>query len=129
MSNYSHGVPGKPNHPMELGSLTNVANFDPEGPRPFFPPVCLQSHWDPTKIIQRTLPTDYVPQALGPRPWAKICLEYTTSGSNEPAPDVLDSTVLPLGISSIMALDDPTISLLGKSVMALILLTMIALCK
>ena len=97
MPRYSHGVPGKPNHPMELGSLTNVANFDAEGPRPFFPPVCLQSHWDPTKIIQRTLPTDYVPQALGPRPWAKICLEYTTSGSNEPAPAVTESTVLPMG--------------------------------
>jgi len=90
-------VPGKPNHPMEFGSLTNVSNFPDEGPRPFFPPVCLKTHWDPTKIIQRTLPNEYVPQALDPRPWVKICLEYNTSGENRPAPDILDSAVLPMG--------------------------------
>lgn len=97
MSNCSNGVPGKPNHPLELGSLTNAANFADEGPRPFFPPVCLGTHWDPTKIIQRTLPTEYVPQALDPRPWAKICLEYTTTGENGPAPYVSEAVVLPMG--------------------------------
>ena len=98
MSNGSHGVPGKPNHPMEYGSLTNVANFEPEGPRPFYPPVCLGTHWDPTKIIQRTLPTDYVPQALDPRPWTKVCLEYVTAGDGgAAAPSVAEDTVLPMG--------------------------------
>lgn len=90
-------VPGKPNHPMEFGSLTNGADFSNEGPRPFFPPVCLRTHWDPTRIIQRTLPSEYVPQALGPRPWVKVCLEYTTSGENEPAPHVSERVVLPMG--------------------------------
>jgi len=65
-----------------------------EGPANFFPPVCLKTHWDPTAIIQRTLPTEYVPQALDPRPWAKICLEYVTSGENGPGPNVPSGVVL-----------------------------------
>jgi hypothetical protein len=90
-------LPGKPNHPTELGSLTNTAKFGDEGPRPFFPAVCLRTHWDPTKILQRTLPEEYVPVALDPRPWAKICLEYTTSGENGPAPIIPEDTPLPMG--------------------------------
>jgi hypothetical protein len=96
-SPYDCDVPGKPNHPLESGSLTNKANFSNEGPRPFFPPVCLRTHWNPTKIIERTLPNEYVPQALDPRPWVKVCLEYTTSGENGPAPDISNSAVLPMG--------------------------------
>jgi len=96
-SPYDCDVPGKPNHPLESGSLTNKANFSNEGPRPFFPPVCLRTHWNPTKIIERTLPNEYVPQALDPRPWVKVCLEYTTSGENGPAPDISSSAVLPMG--------------------------------
>lgn len=90
-------IPGKPNHPVEFGSLTNAADFSNEGPRPFFPPVCLKTHWNPTKIIERTLPSEYVPQALDPRPWAKVCLEYTTSGENGPAPNISKTAVLPMG--------------------------------
>ena len=97
MSDCRDSLPGKPNHPTELGSPTNRAKFDNEGPRPFFPPVCLRTHWDPTRIIQRTLPDEYVPQALDPRPWVKVCLEYTTSGENGPAPNVSKTTVLPMG--------------------------------
>jgi hypothetical protein len=48
-------------------------------------------------ILKRTLPTQYVPQALDPRPWVKVCLEYTTSGENQPAPDVPADVVLPSG--------------------------------
>ena len=90
-------VPGKPNYPTELSSPVSPFTFQGEGPRPFFPPVCLKTHWDPTMVIKRTLPSEYVPQALDPRPWAKICLEYTTTGENQPAPDVPMSTVLPSG--------------------------------
>ena len=71
--------------------------FDGEGPRPFFPPMCLQTHWDPSMIIRRTLPTQHVGQALDPRPWTKVCLQYTTAGEDVPAPQVDRSTVLPSG--------------------------------
>ena len=90
-------VPGRPNYPRELSSPVSPFEFGSEGPRPFFPPVCLKTHWDPTMIIHRTLPSEYVPQALDPRPWAKICLEYVTTGENQPAPHVAESTFLPSG--------------------------------
>jgi hypothetical protein len=48
-------------------------------------------------IIKRTLPNEYVPQALDPRPWVKVCLQYTTSGENQPAPYVDPNIVLPSG--------------------------------
>lgn len=88
-------VSGPPNYPRERGSLVGPSQFASEGPKPFFPPVCLKTHWDPTAIIQRTLPTEYIAQALDPRPWAKICLEYVTSGENGPAPNVPSDVVLP----------------------------------
>lgn len=87
-------VNGPPNYPRELGSLVSPADVKSEGPTPFFPPVCLKTHWDPTAIIQRTLPTEYVPQALDPRPWAKICLDYVTTGENGPGPSVPADVVL-----------------------------------
>jgi hypothetical protein len=34
---------------------------------------------------------------MDPRPWTKICLEYTTAGDNEPAPAIDAATVLPSG--------------------------------
>jgi len=90
-------VPGKPNYPTEKSSPVSPFTFEAEGPRPFFPAVCLKTHWDPTMILKRTLPTEYVPQALDPRPWVKVCLEYTTSGENGPAPYVAPDVVLPSG--------------------------------
>jgi len=59
----------------------------PSTTAPFFPPVCLKSHWDPTAMLRRIvpqgpsqpLPTDF-------RPWVKVCMNYTTSGPAEPAP-------------------------------------------
>lgn len=55
--------------------------------KPFFPAVCLKSHWDPTAMLRRIvpqgpsqpLPTDF-------RPWVKVCMNYTTSGPAEVAP-------------------------------------------
>jgi hypothetical protein len=68
-----------------------------EGPRPFFPAVCLKSHWDPGMILKRTLPEAPVEQALDPRPWTKVCLEYVTAGEDVPAPPVAAGAVLPSG--------------------------------
>ncbi len=68
-----------------------------EGPADFYPPVCLQSHWDPTKILRWTLPTEYVGQPLDPRPWTRICMEYTSAGPAEEAPAVAKNVVMPPG--------------------------------
>lgn len=87
-------VNGPPNYPKEMGSLVSPSDVKSEGPTPFFPAVCLKTHWDPTAIIHRTLPTEYVPQALDPRPWAKICLDYVTTGENGPGPNVPAGTVI-----------------------------------
>jgi hypothetical protein len=48
-------------------------------------------------ILRRTLPTQHVGQALDPRPWTKVCLQYTTAGEDVPAPSVPASAVLPSG--------------------------------
>lgn len=90
-------VGGLPFYPREQGTLVNDAGFGPEGPRPFFPAVCLKTHWDPTMILRHTLPTQPVPQALDPRPWTKICLQYTTAGEDVVAPPIDPSTVMPTG--------------------------------
>lgn len=84
-------------YPREGGSPAYALPLQREGPADFFPPVCLKSHWDPTSILRRTLPSQYVPQPLDPRPWTRICMEYTTAGEQEPAPSVPASTVLPNG--------------------------------
>lgn len=62
-----------------------------------FPPVCIRSHWDPTQIAKRTLPQTLVATPLDPRPWTKVCLEYTTSSEFEDAPRPADSVVFPSG--------------------------------
>lgn len=85
------------NYPRDLGSPVSPVPFGSEGPRPFYPPVCLKTHWDPTAILKHTLPTGYVPQALDPRPWTRICMEYTTAGEQEAAPTVGSGTTLPSG--------------------------------
>jgi len=90
-------VSGPPNHPRELGSPVSDAPITGEGPRPFYPPMCIQTHWDPGMILRRTLPTAHVAQTLDPRPWAKVCLQYTTTGEDVPAPIVDPSVVLPPG--------------------------------
>jgi hypothetical protein len=62
-----------------------------------FPPVCIRSHWDPTQIIKRTLPTSLVATPLDPRPWTKVCLNYVTTQEFEDAPRPDDSVVYPSG--------------------------------
>ena len=80
-------------------STTNRANFGPSSTQPFFPPVCLTYHWDPTAVLRRVVPEGIpVPLALDPRPWAKVCLEYVNSGqSSELAPTPPKDMVFPSG--------------------------------
>lgn len=85
------------NYPRDGGSPVLEYPLKSEGPADFFPPVCLQTHWDPTKILRRTLPEGYVPQQLDPRPWTRICLQYTTAGEDLPTQSVPSSTVMPSG--------------------------------
>lgn len=83
-----------------LGNSTaNKASFGGSTTQPFFPPVCLQYHWDPTAILRRVVPQGPpVPLALDPRPWAKVCLEYVNSGqSSEQAPVPPANMVFPSG--------------------------------
>jgi len=67
------------------------------GPKPFFPAVCLSTHWDPTRIYARTVPTQLVSLPLDFRPYAKVCLEYRTSAPEQAAPEVPDDLVFPNG--------------------------------
>jgi hypothetical protein len=83
-----------------LGNSTaNKASFDGSPTTPFFPPVCLTYHWDPTAVLRRVVPQGPpVPLALDPRPWAKVCLEYVNSGqSSEQAPTPPAGMVFPSG--------------------------------
>ena len=84
-------------YPRERGTPVQEYPIGMEGPADFFPAVCLQSHWDPTAILKRTLPQGYVPQPMDPRPWTRICLEYTTAGEQEEAPPTDPSVVMPNG--------------------------------
>lgn len=88
---------GPLNYPRENGSPVSQVPIKSQGPSPFYPSMCLTSHWDPTAILRRTLPTEYVAQTLDPRPWAKICLTYTTTGEDLPPAPVKPGTVLPMG--------------------------------
>jgi hypothetical protein len=88
---------GTMNYPKERGSLVGTSPTVSEGPTPFYPSMCIKSHWDATAILRKTLPTEHIAQALDPRPWARICMEYTTTGEDSPAPPVNPSAVLPNG--------------------------------
>lgn len=68
----------------------------PDNPN-LFPPVCLRSHWDPTKIYQRTLPNAHVSVPLDPRPYTKVCMEYKTTQEFQQAPRPADGVVFPMG--------------------------------
>ncbi len=84
-------------YPTKLGSPVLSLPFQQEGPADFFPAVCLKTHWDPTMILKRTLPDGYVAQSTDPRPWTRICMEYTTAGEQDTAPEVNPSIVMPMG--------------------------------
>ena len=48
-------------------------------------------------ILKRTLPDGHVSLPTDPRPWTRICMQYTTAGDNEAAPPVNPEIVLPAG--------------------------------
>ena len=85
--------------PREGNSTVSSVPFAGSRLSPFFPPVCLKYHWDPTAVLRHTLPqgpNQDLP--LDPRPWAKICLEYVNSGSaSEQAPPPPKNMVFPSG--------------------------------
>jgi hypothetical protein len=64
---------------------------------PFYPPVCLRSHWDPTQMLRHIVPQQKVGLPLDFRPYVKVCLEYTTSGPAERPPEPPASMVFPPG--------------------------------
>ena len=83
--------------PYERGSSTESYPISNSTTKPFFPPVCLKSHWDPTRIYSRTVPETLVPLPMGFRPYTKVCLEYRTSAAEQKAPEISDSVVFPGG--------------------------------
>lgn len=86
------------NFPREKGTPVQTLPFASAGDtQAMFPPVCLKTHWDPTMILRHSLPTQYVALPMDPRPWTRICMEYTTAGDNEPAPPISASIDMPSG--------------------------------
>lgn len=83
--------------PFEKGSPVEAYPITSSTTAPFFPPVKLRSHWDPTRIYARTVPTTLVPLPLNFRPYTKVCLEYRTSAPEEKAPDMPSDLVFPNG--------------------------------
>jgi hypothetical protein len=83
--------------PFSAGSPNESYPIESSSTKPFFPPVCLKSHWDPTKIYERTVPTALVSLPVDFRPYTKVCLEYRTSATEMPAPEVPNSLVFPGG--------------------------------
>jgi hypothetical protein len=83
--------------PFEKGSPTESYPIQGSSTAPFFPPVCLSSHWDPTRIYARTVPTTLVPLPMDFRPYTKVCLEYRTSAVEQKAPEVPEALVFPGG--------------------------------
>jgi len=82
--------------PAERPSIFPFQDASQQNPD-LVPPVCLRTHWDPERIIQRTLPTQLVATPLDPRPLTKVCLQYVTSQAFEDAPRPPDDLVYPSG--------------------------------
>lgn len=82
--------------PLERPSVFPFDDANVQNPN-IFPPVCLRTHWDPEKIIHRTLPAVQVATPLEPRPWTKICMNYVTTQDFEHAPRPNDNLVMPSG--------------------------------
>jgi hypothetical protein len=85
--------------PREGNSTTSSVPFQGSSTSPFYPPVCLAYHWDPTAVLRHVVPQGpQTPLALDPRPWTKVCLEYVNSGrASEQAPTPPKGMVFPTG--------------------------------
>ena len=91
-------VPSK-NYPREKGTPVEAYPIQGSTTQPFFPPVCIKSHWDPTQIYQKTVPNQHVALPIDFRPWTKVCMEYVTAGPVEalpPVPESVVATTIPL---------------------------------
>lgn len=62
-----------------------------------FPPVLLKTHWNPSLIIERTLPQQKVSLPLDFRPLVKICKNYVSSAHPIEAPMPPKNMVFPMG--------------------------------
>jgi hypothetical protein len=94
--------PGPPFEPVTYtrGPVERPSEFpfkDPSQVHDLFPPVCLRTHWDPTRINRWTLPEIQVATPLDPRPYTKVCLNYVTSQEFQDAPRPPDGVVYPMG--------------------------------
>jgi hypothetical protein len=83
--------------PMQQGTPVESVPIQGSTTQPFFPPVCLKYHWDPTKIYERTVPVGQVALPQGPRPYTRVCLEYRTSAPEQAAPNTPKDLVFPMG--------------------------------
>ena len=83
--------------PYEKGSPVESYPITSSTTKPFFPPVCLSTHWDPTRIYARTVPIQQVSLPVDFRPYTKVCLDYRTSAPEQAAPEVPDDVVFPGG--------------------------------
>jgi hypothetical protein len=81
----------------QQGSLAGTTPAQSSTTTPFFPAVCLSTHWDPTRIYARTVPTQLVSLPVDFRPYTKVCLDYRTSAPEQAAPEVPDNLVFPGG--------------------------------
>lgn len=85
---------------MDLTQKEESYPFGNEGPIPFFPPVCIKTHWDPTERLRHILPEGGQQREQLPmdfRPYTKVCMTYTTSGAFEPVAAPPSDKVYPPG--------------------------------
>lgn len=83
--------------PFERGSPVEPYPIRGSSTQPFFPAVKISSHWDPTRIYARSVPTSLVSLPVNFRPYAKICQEYRTTAPEQGLPEVSDNVVFPMG--------------------------------
>jgi hypothetical protein len=62
-----------------------------------FPPVCLKTHWDPTRMIAHILPQQKVALPMDFRPFVRVCKEYVSSAPSVVAPLPPSNMVFPTG--------------------------------
>jgi len=84
-------------YPRQRGTPVETYPIQGSKTTPFYPPVAIRSHWDPTMVYKLTVPGQHVGLPVGFRPWTRVCMEYKTTGPVERLPQVPDSVVFPSG--------------------------------
>lgn len=87
------------NIPREGNSPVSPVPIKSSTTKPFYPPVCLQYHWDPTAMLRHIVPQGAsIALPLDPRPWTKVCMTYVNSGdASVKVPAVSSNLVFPSG--------------------------------